>query len=132
MEKAFHRQLRLKQTNLRNRESHFDSWDDLFNYARNLNGNWQVSQEIFYNNLLPTAENDPKRFADCVDKMVRISGLKLKCSSNFFKTIRFLKRMKTLNRDTDFEVKQALTELFISGLNEPKVAKTALLKTVGR
>jgi len=101
-------------------------WDDFFNYAANLKGNWQVSQEIFNHYLLPTAEKNPVMFAKWVDDMVKVSGLKIKCHSSFILTIKHIKRFNFLKKSNRSDLKKVLVNLFNAGLCEPKIAKLAL------
>lgn len=110
------------------RINYLEVWDDLFNYASNLKGNWLVSQRIFNTYVLPTAEKNPRIFAEWINDMVRISGLKIKYRSNFIKSIRFLKRFKNLKKSTRTELKIALAILFHSGLNDPLYAQNAINK----
>ncbi|MDD3013064.1 MAG: hypothetical protein PHC34_05115 [Candidatus Gastranaerophilales bacterium] len=101
-------------------------WDDIFHYAANLNGNWHVSQDIFNRYLLPTAEKNPIMFAKWVNDMVKVSGLKIKCHSSFFKSLRHIKRFNFLKKSNRAELKKVLVCLFNAGLCEPKIAKIAL------
>src|SRR6056297_973730 len=84
--------------NLNCRNNHIDVWTDLFNYSSNLNGNWMRSRQIFYDYILPTAEEDPVQFAKWIRKMVKQSGLKIKSRSEFINSIKSLRNIKN-NKD---------------------------------
>lgn len=108
------------------RKDPLDLWDDLFLYADNLNGNWPVSKEIFDRYLLPTAEENPFMFAKWVDDMVKTSGLKIKCSASFMKSLNRIKRFRLLKKTNKADLKKVLVNLFNAGLCEPKIARNAL------
>ena len=108
------------------RDNYLDLWSDLFSYASNLKGNWLTSQEIFDRYLVPTAEENPLLFAKWVTRMVKNSGKKIKYKYLFIKSLRFLKRFKTLKKATKQDLSRALVGLFKAGLDEPLYAQNAL------
>lgn len=126
MEVDFSENYITENTDVRN--SSLQVWDDLFLYASNLRGNWLLSKEIFYKNLLPTAEKDPALFAESVANMVQTSGLKIKYDSTYKKSLNLLRKFRRFRKDKKNFIKRVLTGLFLSGLNEPLYAQSALNK----
>ena len=112
------------EDNIRN--NHFDLWNDLLMYGENLNGNWLISQEVFRKNIVPTAENDPKQFAKWVDTMVKTSGIKIKSRHAFAKSLKLLRKLKSIGRFNRNELSSVVTELLNSGINQPEFAQNAL------
>lgn len=107
------------------RQNAIEVWTDLFRYAKNLNGNWMLSQEIFNTHIAPTALYRPEYFADCVEEMVKVSGLKVKCQSKFKKSIKALKNLKNKTIEAD-KIIYTLTDMLNAGLYEPLYAEKAL------
>lgn len=100
-------------------------WHDLWSYARNFDGNWMVSQEIFNTKLAPAALNSPEYFADCVEEMVKASGAKVKNQSRFSRALKKLKNLKNKKFDA-IAARKALTDILNAGLKEPFIAEKAL------
>lgn len=110
--------------NFEPRNNSLDVWKDLLTYSSNLPGNWHLSQRIFYNCIVPTAEKDPARFAQWVKEMVKQSGIKIKSQSEFKEALIHLNNSQhTENKN---EIKKALYYLLDSGLEQPIYALKAL------
>lgn len=107
------------------RQKAFEVWCDLFAYAKNLKGNWMISQDVFNNCIATTAIESPEYFAECVEEMVKTSGVKIKYRSHFVKSIKFLKTLHNKTIDRQLIIK-ALTDLLNSGLTEPLYAERAI------
>lgn len=107
------------------RQNALEVWYDLFIYAKNLKGNWMVSQEIFNLRIAPTALNKPEYFADCVEEMVKVSGMKVKRSSSFKKSIKLLKSLKNKSIEPEL-IMATITNIFKAGLEEPLYAERAI------
>lgn len=113
-------------TNARN--NHLDLWSDFLSYAENLNCNWLVSQDIFRNSIVPTAQKDPMLFARWVRTMVKSSGRKIKSRTIFAKSLKILRKFKNQNASNNSELSIVITELLEAGLKEPSYAKLAINK----
>lgn len=110
--------------NFEPRSNSLEVWKDLLTYSSNLSGNWYLSQQIFYNSIVPTAEKDPVKFAKWIKDMVKKSGIKIKSQSEFREAIIYLKKIKGKNDKN--EIKKALYYLMESGLEQPIYALKAL------
>lgn len=109
-------------------DTYLDLWNDIFEYANNLSGNWMISQEIFRKKIVPTAEQNPMKFAKWVDDMVKVSGLKIKSRNMFARSLRFIRRFKNLKNVSRNELSKAVTEILNSGISDPTYAKRAMNK----
>jgi hypothetical protein len=107
------------------RQNSVEVWLDLFCYAKNLKGNWFYSQEIFYNCIAPTAIHKPEYFAECVEQMVKISGMEIKYRTPFIRAINKLKNFKNKSFDPVL-INSALMDIFKAGLQEPQYAEAAI------
>lgn len=107
------------------RQNPFEVWYDLLTYAKNLKGNWMLSEEVFNNYLAPTAIEHPEYFAKCVEEMVKTSGLKVKCKHPFLKAIKLLKTLKNKSFESEV-ITKALTDILNAGLQEPLYAERAI------
>lgn len=107
------------------RQTPLEVWHDLWSYARNLDGNWMVSQEIFNNKLAPAALNSPEYFADCIEEMVKVSGTKVRHHGRFSRAVKILKTLKNKKFDS-IAARKALTDILNAGLKEPLIAERAL------
>ena len=67
----------------------------------------------------------PEYFAECVEEMVKKSGIKLKYRYPYLKAIRLLKRLKNKSFEAEI-VKRALVDMFKAGLQEPRYAEKAI------
>lgn len=110
------------------RDNCFDVWNDVLRYSSNLNGNWALSREVFYRNMVPTAEKDPAMFARWMNKLVKTSGVKIKSRAGFLQAINYLRKFNDAGDKAD--IKKALFNLFEAGLNDSLYASKAL-KTAG-
>ena len=100
--------------NFKSRNNPIDLWKDMLTYSSNLNGNWLLSKQVFYNCIVPTAEKDPVLFAKWINKMVKKSGVKIKSRADFLEAINYLRKSKhPRNHD---EIKRVLYYLLESGL----------------
>ena len=106
------------------RDNCFDVWNDVLLYSSNLNGNWVLSREVFYRNMVPTAEKDPAKFARWINRLVKTSGIKIKSRAGFIRALNYLRKLNKTSDDAD--IKKALFNLFEAGLNEPLYASKAL------
>lgn len=109
------------------RDNYLDVWKDVLLYSSNLNGNWLLSRQVFYESMVPTAERDPAAFARWINGLVRASGIKIKSRGGFLRALVYLRRLRK-NTDKN-DIKKALFSLFESGLNEPTYALKALKNT---
>jgi hypothetical protein len=98
------------------RDNFVDAWKDIMSYASNLKGNWPLSQLIFYNCIVPTAEKNPEQFAGWIHEMVRKSNIKIKSRALYLSAIRCMKKLKGKRSSTG--IKKALYDLLESGLEE--------------
>lgn len=113
--------------NFEARKNHFDLWSDFLNYSENLSGNWFISQQVFRNHIIATAEENPTLFAKWVNDMVKVSGVKIRSRYVYARALKFLRRFKALNA-TKKDLSKAVTELLNAGLSEPEYALRALQK----
>ncbi|MFA6989629.1 MAG: hypothetical protein WC197_06130 [Candidatus Gastranaerophilaceae bacterium] len=109
-------------------ETYLDLWSDVFEYAKNLNGNWLVSQEIFRKKLVPIAEKDPLKFAKLINDMVKISGVRIKSRQLYARSLRFIRRFKSLKNVSTLELSKALTDMLNAGISDPSFSQRALRK----
>ncbi len=109
------------------RDNYRDVWQDILLYATNINGNWLFSRQVFYENMVPTAENNPAKFARWINELVKTSGVKIKSRAGFIKSLNYLRKIKRSNRDN---VKKALFDLLEAGLDQPLYALRALKKSI--
>ena len=107
-------------------ETYLDLWSDIFEYAKNLNGNWFVSQEIFRKKIVPTAEKDPLKFAKLINNMVKLSGVRIKSRQMYAKSLRFMRRFKSLKNVSTLDLSKALTDMLNAGINDPSFSQRAL------
>jgi len=110
--------------NFESRNNPIDVWKDMLTYSSNLNGNWLLSKQVFYNCIVPTAEKNPALFARWIRIMVKKSGKKIKSRSDFLAAINYLRKIK--NSKNHREIKRILYSLLDSGLEEPTYAFNAL------
>ena len=108
------------------RKNTFRVWYDLFIYAKNLNGNWMTSQELFNKRIAPQAMEDPHYFASCVEKMVETSGMQVKYPSNFRRALSLLRSIRNNTINSNQVVVKAITEMLNAGLSEPLYAERAM------
>ena len=111
-------------SNFEERDNYLDVCKDVLLYSSNLNGNWGVSMQVFYKNMVPTAEKDPAKFARWINELVKSSGVKIKSRAGFLKALNYLRKLQKSNNKKD--IKKALFSLFEAGLNEPLYALKAL------
>jgi hypothetical protein len=107
-------------------ETYLELWSDIFEYAKNLNGNWFVSQEIFRKKLVPTAEKDPLKFAKWVNDMVKVSGVRIKSRNMYAKSLRFIRRFRSLKRVSQLDLSKAVTAILESGISDPSFSQRAI------
>ncbi len=110
--------------NFEERDNDLDVWKDVFIYSSNLNGNWNISMQIFYKSIVPTAKKDPAKYARWINRLVRASGIKIKSRAGFLKALYYLRKLKKHNNKK--YIKKALFSLFEAGLNEPLYALKAI------
>jgi len=106
------------------KDNYIDVWKDVLTYSSNLNGNWGISMQVFYESMVPTAQKDPAKFARCMHRMVKSSGLKIKSRAGFIKALLYLRKLKRKTNKNG--IKKALFNLFEAGLSEPVYALKAL------
>jgi len=106
------------------KDSYLDVWKDVLKYSSNLNGNWGVSMQVFYEKMVPAAQKDPAKFARWMHRLVKKSGLKIKSRAGFIRALLLLRKLK--RKSNKSSIKKALFNLFEAGLNEPAYAKKAL------
>jgi hypothetical protein len=109
-------------------ETYLDLWSDIFEYAKNLNGNWFVSQEIFRQKIVPKAEKDPLQFAKLINYMVKLSGVRIKSRQLYAKSLRFMRKFRSLKNVSTLDLSRALTEMLNAGINDPSFSQRALKK----
>ncbi|MEI8388978.1 MAG: hypothetical protein WCG23_03725 [bacterium] len=111
-------------SNFEEKDNYLDVWKDVLIYSSNLQGNWGVSRQVFYESMVPTAEKDPAKFARWINELVKSSGIKIKSRAGFLKSLNYLRKLQKKNNKN--EIKKALFSLFEAGLNEPLYALKAL------
>ena len=121
-EKSYHSSIEESVSN----ETYLEVWSDIFEYAKNLNGNWFVSQEIFRKKIVPRAEKDPLKFAKLINDMVKLSGVRIKSRQMYAKSLKLMRRFKSLKGVSRFELSKAITDMLNSGINDPSFSQRAL------
>ena len=111
-------------SNFEERDNYLDVWKDVLLYSSNLNGNWGVSRQVFYESMVPTAEKNPAKFARWINVLVKTSGIKIKSRAGFLKSLNYLRKLQ--KHATKDDIQKALFNLFEAGLNEPLYALKAL------